>query len=437
MKAIPLLIALAKLSLATVAAPSITEPPPDAMRIFARHLESIGGRAAAEAETCVTISGTVTASQSNSDFTRQLPSHDPASAANWQVDVRGADLTRLDLGSRLSDLANADFDSNTRWPATLPFNPNLVLRLGQDPGLGVRALHARGITGKGVGIGIIDQPLLVNHAEYATQLRLYEEIHSPVNVPAEMHGPAVASIAVGRTCGVAPDADLYYISELQGDWGPDREFEWDFAPLAQSINRLLDVNRTLPADRKTRVISISVGWTKDQKGYTEAMAAVERASADRVFVISTSLRHTHSIMFDGLGRDALADPNVPSSYRPGAWWAAQFWSGQMRFKPGLRLCVPMDTRSTASPTGPHDYVHYAGGGWSWCVPWIAGLYALACQADPAITPDRFWSEALKTGTTITVSHDGEQAELGTIANPLALLERLAPRKDLTTARPAP
>ena len=31
-----------------------------------------------------------------------------------------------------------------------------------------------------------------------------------------MHGPAVASIAVGKTVGVAPEADLYYISSVNG-----------------------------------------------------------------------------------------------------------------------------------------------------------------------------------------------------------------------------
>jgi hypothetical protein len=36
-------------------------------------------------------------------------------------------------------------------------------------------MHAQGITGQGVGIAIIDNPLLVDHEEYAGRLRLYEE----------------------------------------------------------------------------------------------------------------------------------------------------------------------------------------------------------------------------------------------------------------------
>jgi subtilisin family serine protease len=47
------------------------------------------------------------------------------------------------------------------------FDPTRVTESGKDRGLEMRALHARGITGKGVGIAVIDQPLLVNHVEYA------------------------------------------------------------------------------------------------------------------------------------------------------------------------------------------------------------------------------------------------------------------------------
>ena len=51
------------------------------------------------------------------------------------------------------------------------------MELGKDPGLGVRQLQAQGITGSGVGIAIIDQPMLVDHQEYASRLKLYEEIN--------------------------------------------------------------------------------------------------------------------------------------------------------------------------------------------------------------------------------------------------------------------
>jgi hypothetical protein len=357
----------------------------------------------------------------------ELPRFNPSSGKHWQVDVRSADLSHLDLSCRAADLLHADFDSRTRWPEKLPaeFDPARVMELGKDPGLGVRKLHARGITGKGIAIGIIDQTLLVDHEEYAGRIRLYEEIHAPAGLTSEMHGPAVASIAAGSTVGVAPEADLYYIAETHGTFGPDRKFDWDFCWLAKSIERLLDVNAMLPAGGKIRVISISVGWSPNQKGYSETMAAVERASKEDVFVISTAIEATHNLAFHGLGREALCDPNNFDSFGPGSWWAQMFWKQPGQFAAVQRLLVPMDSRATASPTGLEDCVFYSSGGWSWCVPWLAGLYALACQVDPAVTPERFWAEALQTGRKTRINHNSKQYDLGTLADPVALIERLA------------
>jgi len=216
-----------------------------------------------------------------------------------------------------------------------------------------------------------------------------------------MHGPAVASIAVGRTVGVAPEADLYYIAETHGSV-ESGQFVFDFVPLARSIDRILEVNRSLPADRKIRVLSISVGWSPRQKGYAEVTAAVERAKKDRIFVVSSSVSATYDgkFNFHGLGRNPQADPEDFRSYRPGLWWMDQFW-GFSAGSPAL-LLIPMDSRATASPTGNDDYVFYRQGGWSWSIPYLAGLYALACQVEPGITPEVFWTKALATGDSVEI-----------------------------------
>jgi hypothetical protein len=195
-----------------------------------------------------------------------LPRYDPSSSAGFQVDLRSRDVSALDLRDRLDDLLKADYDSRTRWPALLPpqFDPAPILETAKNPGLRVRELHHRGITGEGIGIAVIDQPLLVDHVEYRDQLRLYEEIHVPKGCPAQMHGPAVAALAVGRTTGVAPGADLYYIAEQHGTY-PMNKFRWDFTWLARSIDRILDINQGLPTSRRIRVISVSVGWSPHQK----------------------------------------------------------------------------------------------------------------------------------------------------------------------------
>jgi hypothetical protein len=84
----------------------------------------------------------------------------------------------------------------------------------------------------------------------------------------------------------------------------------------------------------------------------------------------------------------------------------------------------MDSRTTASPTGNTEYVFYREGGWSWSIPYIAGVYVLACQADPEITPDRFWQTAMKTGRTVSIQHEGKTYSLGPIIDPVALIDAI-------------
>jgi hypothetical protein len=84
----------------------------------------------------------------------------------------------------------------------------------------------------------------------------------------------------------------------------------------------------------------------------------------------------------------------------------------------------MDSRTTASPLSNDEYVFYREGGWSWAIPYIAGVYALAVQVEPAITPDQFWSLAMQTGRTIELDHNGETVPLGPIIDPVALIGAL-------------
>jgi len=362
------------------------------------------------------------------DFNRggmtALPTYDPNSTDPWQMDLdlRSYDLSALDLSRSISDLLYATFDDGTAWPPDdrMPegFDPHHIMDLGKDPGLGIRSLHAQGITGRGVGIAIIDQTLMVDHQEYAGQLRLYEEISAYSD--AELHGAAVASIAVGKTVGVAPEADLYYIATSFGGN--------DYTNLARCIQRIVEVNDQLPQANKIRVISISAGWGEDVTGYEELEAAVGEAKNASMLIVCSSIVRIYGFKFQGLGRSPLADPDAIESYEPGMFWARDFYAGEVR--PSDRLLVPMDSRTTASPTGQSDYVFYREGGWSWSIPYIAGLYALAAQVDPEITPERFWSLAMETGRTIELKHDGETIPLGPIVDPVALIERI--QADLST-----
>ena len=350
----------------------------------------------------------------------ELPVYDPNSTEGWQVDLRSSNLKDLDLSQSTKDLLFADFDSKTQWPSSdkmpVDFDWQKILEMNKDPGLGIRTLHDQGIDGMGVGVAIIDQTLLVDHIEYAGRMRLYEEPEKrDRGREASMHGPAVASIAVGRTVGVAPNADLYYLAS------PICFENNDFECLARSVRRVIEINQTLPARHKIRVLAIARGWASVEFGYDDIMTAVKEATDAGIFVISSSLSQTHSLHFHGLGRDSLSNPNQTESYMPGLWWQDYFFENGL---PAQTLMVPMDSRTTASPTGKEDYVFYRQGGWSWAIPYLAGMYTLAVQVKPDITPEEFWDTALNTGRTIHIGHNGKEYEFGVILDPQALIEAI-------------
>lgn len=335
-----------------------------------------------------------------------------ASIDPFQVDLRGYDLSDLDLAGRQADLLMADFDSTTVWPPELPspFDPALLMELGKSPGLELGRLHERGINGQGIGVAILDQALLATHVEYSERLRHYEErgVTSP---GAEMHGAAVASIAVGKTVGVAPGASLYYIATN----GPKVR-----GIAADAIERFLAMNRFLEPESRIRAISISVGLDPSSR----LTRLVKEAAAQGVLVISCgdSWRHGVAIRYHGLERDPLADPELHRNYGPVEGWG--FYRASMSPEPPkIILLVPMNSRCVASQTGPSDYAFYRAGGWSWCAPYIAGLYALGCEVDPDLDPQKFYDTAIATGHPLDVGAL-EPGATAVIVDPVALIEAL-------------
>lgn len=341
----------------------------------------------------------------------------PSPNALGVIDLTRTDLRKVDLSDK-GDLliSQATFDYGTRWPSKLPreFDPKEILEEGKNPGLGVRSLHKKGITGEGVSIGIIDQTLLVDHTEIVDRVKHYEEIEA--NLTTELHS-AVAAIAMGKNVGVAPAANLYYIGT---SFGGGRKAE----NIARALDRLIEINATLPKDEQIRVISISASWLPTDPGYEMADAAAKRAREAGIFVISSVVEEYYDFRYQGLGRTPGNDPDDPKSYEPGFWWAPDYETWYPDGQAHDRLLVPMDSRTVTTWFDRNGYAFDRHAGWSWCAPWIAGLYALAIQANPDITPDTFCEAALETAVYVPLKGGDPGEMLGPIINPVELIERL-------------
>lgn len=341
-----------------------------------------------------------------------------------QMDFGHKNARSLDLSGLGEALSRgATFDTATLWPDSLPqgFRPDELLEQGKDPGLGVRALQAQGLTGWGVHVAIIDSsPLWRGHPEYTGMAIDYAEVGA---VP-HAGGLPVLSVMSGASTGVAPGVRVsYYTTQVGANNGQLHDFTY----LAGVINRILDQNRRLPEADRVRVICAPIGASPDELGYDALQAAYRRAMRDDVLLVTSDMFKLYSYQFMGLGREPYADPNSPRSYMPGSWWA-DYWfarGGKFGFNAKVIL-IPMEARTLAAQTGP-DYRYFPRIGLGASLPWAAGLYALAVQANPQITPEAFLEIAHETGDYVTVKRDGQDYQLGPIINPGRIIARVKER----------
>lgn len=406
-----------------------------------------------------------------------FPLYDKYSSEPLEIDLRNYDITLLNLSDQYDALLRADFDTRTVWPYSLPedVNPKEILETGKSPGPGVRQLHEEGVTGRGVGIAVIASPPLVEHSEYAGRIKLYKEmgsedgntviIKSPVEangtagsynadnpegaasagpLSASYVGTAIASIIAGRTTGVAPGAVLYYFSpasELSGsnnseadDSGTDnREERLSFVIAA--FNGIRDLNDKLPPEDKIRAVVIEnslLTVTFTPENGNKLQSSLEHALESGMLILSDSVitKESQGYLARCLGRSPLSAPDRLESYGTGYEWETQFLTYNDNFETVKKGCllVPGDSRTTASPTGVQDYVFNRIGGAGFASAYLAGLYALACQVNPAVTPEGFLKAAIDTGMEKTAEKYGLERTMKYILDPLKLIRSTAIRK---------
>lgn len=331
-----------------------------------------------------------------------------------RYDLRGVNLSSLNLSDLELDVFI--FDSQTIWPQHMPkgIDISTITEYGLPPGLGIDTLHQKGITGKGVNVGIIDGRLLVDHQEFAQNIALYEEI-GEMQGPAHYHGTPITSILCGNQSGVAPDVTVYYIAYIDSATPPE-----DMMPnLAKAIIRMIEINRGLPQEKKMQVVSISSGWDPEGEEAEAINQALDIAREEGLFVVTALLYETDGLHFEGVLRQPMSNPNILESYILEDYRDLHDPAKEI-------LMFPRDARWLASPTGTDEYVMYSRGAWSMVIPYISGLYALACQADPDMTPKLFWQSGLATGYIFSdvAQYDGYKNKTVRLINPVGLIENL-------------
>jgi serine protease AprX len=318
-------------------------------------------------------------------------------------DVRWADLTKMVSSLSKELIATLWFNRDTQFGGSTEFSLS-ILEKGKNPGLGVRSLHRRGITGKGVSVAIVDQNLCLNHPEFKGKVAEYKDIGC--GQPADqgsMHAPGVMSLLAGSTIGTAPAVRVFFAAAPS--WTADAKYQ------ADALEWIVEKNRVLPQNDKIRVVSVSAapsGKGSPFKKNNEAWdTAVEKAEKEGILVLDCTLDH-------GIIGPCYYDPEDPDN----------LGKCQVGF-PGLpgsnpllkkRVGAPCSYRTTAEEynDGYPSYQYCGRGGLSWSIPYAAGVLALGWQVRPDLKPEAIIKLLFETAH---VTSDGYK-----IINPVVFIE---------------
>jgi len=254
-----------------------------------------------------------------------------------------------------------------------------ILEKGKNPGLGVREIHSKGITGKGVRVAIIDQSMHLNHPELKGKVLEYfvaednQEKSTQIahGTRGSMHGPAVTSLLAGETIGTAPGVQIYY-AEVSGSNPTGQHF-------ADSLRWIIEKNRNLPENDKIRIVSVSYYPLGLEDG-EEWMKAVSEARENNILVLDVS-------SFIGPCHYDIKEPDNFDKVKPGFAHIEMTTEAAAQYI--TKVLAPTSRRTLAEQYADENAsFHYDGGsaGISWAVPYAAGVLALGWEIKPELSP---------------------------------------------------
>ena len=279
------------------------------------------------------------------------------------------------------------------WPTPdkLPkeFNPQKILEEAKHP-IEIDSVHNIGAMGKNIGIAIIDQRLYAEHPEYADRIKLNESIGGlwkPNGI--DYHPSLVCGCAVGKTTGTAPEADLYFFAADNHEKTKTGRIEISRKYQIIALKHILELNKTLPENKKIRFISCSWG-DKTDLHEQECRELFDECERNGIMILGGAYKHNNFISCNKSYPIKETEVGIPTNGK-----TTPFWHG--------------------------GYYYTRQGGSSSTFPYVAGVFACACQDNQIFFTRPNWQDDLSNILTETAI---ESEYGGKIINPIGIRERV-------------
>jgi len=240
------------------------------------------------------------------------------------------------------------------------------MEYGFNPGLGIKKLHSMGYTGEGVNVAIVDQQLLLTHVEYQNRDIHYFKINEEELDKARISntGSIAASILVGENTGVAPECTLYHVANPT--WLRDQKNE------ADAFRKIIELNKSLPKDKKIRVISFAHSVDRNLTNWQMLQEAKKEAEAQGIIVVDAEfLRFACVTCLPWKDKDDIKNYKIAKNYD----------NKYMRNGSNV-FFVPIGGKTIAYGQYDEHYFYQTNSGANSAIPYVAGVIALGLQVDP-------------------------------------------------------
>lgn len=330
------------------------------------------------------------------------------------VHLEGLNLAERNLSAL--NLMFASYGEDTVWPSDkskLPphFDAKKFLEYRKDFGLNITNLHKSGIIGTGRAIAVISTDGLKENAEFEGRVRFYEEIKQP-NEKIGYNGVKFVSALVGKSCGIAVGADVYYYAIYRQGRSQ--------VNYAKALQKVCDLHEKLKTEGKNGIdvvciqAAVLLDAFKDDEGALETRQAIIKATELGIWINSGYLRFNDKILHEQtVCCKTDGDVNNPDDYvlpyNPYMRETPQDEERQRKI-----LCFPAGCHTVAGVRSENSYVfdacHY------YIKAYESGLFVLARSIKNNLSGEEFWELALQTGDY--------KPGIGVIVNPQKLIANL-------------
>ena len=326
---------------------------------------------------------------------------DANNAAHLQIDATQADKLRAD-----PRVLNVEQDRVVVSAQTVQINPGWGLDRMDQPGTVLNQQYAFNANGAGQIIYVLDSGLDLNNptvaAEFGGRASVIYDVNGQGGADCHGHGTRVASIAAGATYGLAKGATVIAAKINTGCTRGSvtstsvMAFNW----LANNAN----------APRGT-IVNFSNGFQTEIRCQPVISASLEnsiRAAVNAGILVIVAAGN------DGCNTADFSPTRMPEAFVVGASDQSRFAFGQDARASFSRFGTNVSTFAPGSAVGAMNFngQFISDSGTSFSAPYIAGLFAAACQrfapfcSDPVNTAATIYNEARGLGALGNVVDPG-------------------------------